>query len=155
MSNGGRRANNSSIGMSEEFDLEAPKLETVAPALNSISLHPNLIKIKPSLLWPPILICCLAITRANQKAASGFYQVELETHKATVSIASRQRSSVVPLDYLATDKANLLWMPPNKGTAISNSSLTIAPDAREVSGRAASGDFSDAPSNPAFALATP
>lgn len=88
-----------------------------------------------------------AFTSANQKASPGFYQVDLETHKTRVSIASRQRSSVVQLDFPATDKANLLWMPPNNGTAISDSSLTIAPAAREISGWAASGDFADAPFN--------
>lgn len=89
-----------------------------------------------------------AFTSANQKASPGFYQVELETHKTTVSIASRQRSSVVQLDYPATDKANLLFAPPNNGTAIRDASLTIAPGAREIAGWAASGDFSDAPFNP-------
>lgn len=69
MSNGGRRANHSSIGPSEEFDFEAPKLEIVSPALNSVSLHPSLIKIKPLLLWSPILICCLAMSAVPARAA--------------------------------------------------------------------------------------
>ena len=88
-----------------------------------------------------------AFTNSRQKAAPGFYRVELETHRTTVSIASRARSSVVQLDYPATAKANLLFVPPNNGTAISDSSLTIAPNAREISGFAASGDFADAPFN--------
>ena len=89
-----------------------------------------------------------AFTSADQKASPGFYQVDLETAKTRVSIASRQRSSVVQLDFPATEKANLLFAPPNNGTAISDSSLTIAPAAREISGWAASGDFADAPFNP-------
>ena len=88
-----------------------------------------------------------AFTNSRQKASPGFYQVTLETPKTTVSIASRGRSSVVQLDYPATDKANLLFVPPNNGTAISDSSLTIASAAREISGWAASGDFADAPFN--------